>query len=391
MTRQAVYPDQQGVSGTMPSLPEIRGGYSHVGAPSAKSDRMEGLTGLRALAALWVVGFHYSFGAFASLYPQGSLQVIRLGYLGVDLFFTLSGFVIWHVHAADFREPTLPAFRRFMGLRLARLYPVYLFTMLLFVLIIVLGPPLGDPSFNPKNYQPGQFLVDLFMLQSWGLTRHLNWNYPAWSVSAEMFCYIIFPFLAFGLRRLHNILVVSAVVVLPLALAACYSTIFHHTMNVTLGGAVLLRAAMEFTEGCLLRLMVDLIPVRRIRWIFPIIAMIAATEAMFITQSRLADFMPVVIFPLIILAASSRANSIGRIASSRPLVLVGTASYSLYLMQAPVEKGARFLLAYVAHGTTFECTIAVCSYIAILGVSTMLVHRYIENPSRKSLRKLVAA
>ena len=391
MSRQALYPDQAAVSGVMPNLAEIPGGYSHIRAPSAKSDRMEGLTGLRAIAALWVVGFHYSFGAFASLYPQGSLHVIRLGYLGVDLFFTLSGFVIWHVHAADFHQPTMTVFRRFMGLRLARLYPVYLFTLLLFVLIVVLGPLLGDPSFNPKNYEPGQFLVDLLMLQSWGLTSHLNWNYPAWSVSAEMFCYILFPFLAFGLRRLNNILVISGAVVLPLALAACYWTIFGHTMNVTLGGPVLVRAAVEFTEGCLLRRIVDVVPVRRIHWTVPILAMIAATEAMFVVQSRIADFMPVLIFPFVILAASTRANSIGRLASSKPFVLVGAASYSLYLMQAPVEKGARFLLAYVAHGTALECTAAVFGYIAILGISTALVHRYVENPSRRSLRKLVAA
>ncbi|UNC12811.1 acyltransferase [Acidiphilium multivorum] len=391
MTRPALFSGQTDVSVPMPGLPEIPDGYADIRTRPAKSDRMEGLTGLRALAALWVVGFHYSFGAFAYLYPAGSLRVIRLGYLGVDLFFTLSGFVIWHVHAADFHQPTVPAFRRFIGLRLARLYPVYLFTMLLFVVIVVLGPALGDPSFNPRNYEPGQFLVDLFMLQSWGLTDHLNWNYPAWSVSAEMFCYILFPFLAFGLRKLNNGLVMSAAVALPLALAACYSTIFGHTMNVTLGGPVLLRAAAEFTEGCLLRRIVDMVPVRRIRWTVPILLMIVATEAMFVLQSRLADFMPVLVFPFVILAASSRANAIGRLASSKPFVLVGAASYSLYLMQAPVEKGARFLLAYVAHGTALECAAAVCGYIAILGVSTALVHRYVENPSRRSLRQLVAA
>lgn len=172
-------------------------------APALRTHgKMEGLTGLRAVAVVWVIAFHYSVGPFSPLHPRRAVPLFGLGYLGVDLFFMLSGFVIWHVHAADFARPSVPAFRRFLLLRIARLYPVYLFTLLLFAVLLVLVPHLGGPKFDPRNYGAGQFVVDLGMMQTWGLASHLEWNYPSWSISAEWFCCFLFPLAALSLARL---------------------------------------------------------------------------------------------------------------------------------------------------------------------------------------------
>ena len=72
------------------------------GSPdSTDVSRLEGLTGLRAIAAFWAISYHYSLSVFVPLAP-----FVDFGYLGVDLFFIRSGFVIWHVHAPDFSQPS---------------------------------------------------------------------------------------------------------------------------------------------------------------------------------------------------------------------------------------------------------------------------------------------
>ncbi|MGH7058084.1 MAG: acyltransferase family protein, partial [Acetobacteraceae bacterium] len=130
------------------------------------SGQMDGLTGLRAVAAAWVVAFHYSTEQFSPLGLQHDLPILHFGYLGVDLFFMLSGFVIWHVHAKDFLEPSVLKLKRFVLLRLARLYPVYLFTLLLLGAMFLLSTRISGWTFNPAQSQPRQFAADLTMLQT---------------------------------------------------------------------------------------------------------------------------------------------------------------------------------------------------------------------------------
>lgn len=355
-----------------------------------RRSRMDGLTGLRALAALWVVGFHYTVGPLSPLTPHDGAPVLRLGYLAVDLFFMLSGFVIWHVHGAEFRRPSVTAFRRFLGLRFARLYPVYALAMVLMALVVLLGPPLGDPAFNPRNYQPAQFVVDLAMLQTWGLTDHLNWNYPAWSVSAELFCYMLFPLIAPVINRLEHRTVALAAVAIIGCLAGLYLSVYGRTMNEALGLAALSRAMLEFVEGCLLRRLADSRLVAAIPWSLPVLLLTVAIAAVANIDTPLADFMPVLAFPLLILAGSNATSPIGRIIAWRPLVAIGAASYSLYLLQAPVEKGARFLAAHIATGHPLTSAAAISSYGLILAVLTVSVHRLVEVPARRGLRRRIA-
>lgn len=352
--------------------------------------RMDGLTGLRGIAALWVVAFHYDIGPFSALHIGQALPLVRLGYLGVDLFFMLSGFVIWHVHAAEFRRLSLANMKRFIGLRLARLYPVYLFTLLLLLVMLLAAPYLGAIALDPRNFRLRQLLIDLTMLQTWGLSHKLGWNYPAWSISAEWFCYLLFPLAALSLMRFGRWRLVLALAALLIALSGVYLAVFGKTMNQTLGAEALVRALLEFLMGCLLRRIVDVLPIERIPWTPPFLALLALAVSVFELGLPLAGFMPVLLFPVLILAASTRANLIGRIAASRPLVAVGVASYSLYLMQAPVQKGTRTLAAMIAPAHPLASALAILGCLALLASAATLVHFYIEAPSRRFLRQRIA-
>ncbi|MGB2665793.1 MAG: acyltransferase family protein, partial [Candidatus Acidiferrum sp.] len=82
------------------------------------------LTGIRAVAAIFVVFFHFG-DSFAALFPAfGVLRPIyKSGDMGVDLFFMLSGFVLSLNYLDGFRTISRGSYRKFLRARLARIYP----------------------------------------------------------------------------------------------------------------------------------------------------------------------------------------------------------------------------------------------------------------------------
>ena len=95
--------------------------------------KIESLTGLRALAAMWVIWFH-AMGSPSVWYLDNFL---RRGYTGVDLFFVLSGFVISYVYADKMKDFSWKETYTFIRRRFIRIYPSYLL-VLLFTLAIIL-------------------------------------------------------------------------------------------------------------------------------------------------------------------------------------------------------------------------------------------------------------
>ena len=102
--------------------------------PSAKPARqLASLTPLRGIAALWVVLFHFC-RYFPAVHPERYTGAVYKGYLAVDLFFVLSGFVITHVYQEGFaRAVTGWRYRNFLVARVARVYPLHLAVLLPFV------------------------------------------------------------------------------------------------------------------------------------------------------------------------------------------------------------------------------------------------------------------
>jgi peptidoglycan/LPS O-acetylase OafA/YrhL len=135
------------------------------------------LTPMRGIAALIVVLYHVRLAAFAQ------------GYLAVDFFFVLSGFVLLHVYGSEFGV-SLHRAGTYLWSRLCRIYPVHALVTLCLV------PHLGTaPGFS------GSDLVTCLLLSQVMLT-HTAFNDLAWSVSAEWYAYLAFPVLTWVVARL---------------------------------------------------------------------------------------------------------------------------------------------------------------------------------------------
>jgi peptidoglycan/LPS O-acetylase OafA/YrhL len=141
------------------------------------------LTGLRGYAALWVLLFHYTSD------QQGDgvlLAILRQGICGLTVFFVLSGFILAHVYTERFSQGVDGAsYLDFLRARFARVYPVHFITLLAWLVLIPRQP--ADTALA--------FVLNLGLVQSWGFVNDLNWNQPSWSVSVELFAYLLFPFL----------------------------------------------------------------------------------------------------------------------------------------------------------------------------------------------------
>jgi peptidoglycan/LPS O-acetylase OafA/YrhL len=346
------------------------------------------LTGLRAIAAMWVIAYHYRSGVFSALGANHVLPVLGYGYLGVDLFFILSGYVIWHVHGREMARPTPRLFLRFICLRAARLYPVYLFTLAIFAGMVWLVPLCGFTILISSHYPVHHLILSILLVQTWGLTRDLTWNFPSWSVSAEWLCYLLFPLAAVIGVRLSRGAIVAGILLLLAAVAVIYFEVFDLKMNQPIGWRALIRAATEFTLGCLLREFQARVRTEAWPWTAITFGVAAVWAASFYTPLPV-EVVALPLFATLVLAGSVPGNVVSRIASWRPFVAVGTASYSLYLMQAPVEKAAADLEQFLSPSRPLQSAAIVVTYAALLAAGSTLVHLLVENPSRRWLRGLI--
>lgn len=149
------------------------------------------LDALRGIASLLVVIHNIGW-----VFPGYENGAFLQGYLAVDFFFVLSGFVIYHSYRNSLK--TLAKFGRFAWLRIGRLRPLHLFFLVVFIGIELaryiaqhqFGMVPNFPLFSYNNWNT--FISNLFMVQSLGLHDHLSFNAPAWSISVEIATYLIF-------------------------------------------------------------------------------------------------------------------------------------------------------------------------------------------------------
>ncbi len=158
--------------------------------------QLDALTGARGIAA-WYVVFYHIREAFGPEVPTGVIAFFAKGYLAVDLFFILSGFVMWLTYGAKFERDGLRAAPDFLWRRVARIVPLHLFilgAMAAFALLLV---ALGKA--DTARFPFAELPLHILLIQNWGFTSALSWNDPAWSISTEMGAYLAMPLVAAAL------------------------------------------------------------------------------------------------------------------------------------------------------------------------------------------------
>jgi peptidoglycan/LPS O-acetylase OafA/YrhL len=362
--------------------------------PHPRRPELRALTGLRAVAALAVVVSHV--GVPPSL-PDRFARVAHWGYIGVPLFFMLSGVVLgYNYPGLTFRQTRRTV--RFYLARVARVMPLY-WVMIFYSAALYFS--VGHRQF------PSAFVQNLFAVQTWSpdlLVAQSYYNGPGWSIGAELFFYLLFPFvvpLVAAVARRHGarglVLVVAAVAALSVLLlvyfvvsgraalpaenpASAHRWLYRNPLcqfPIFLGGV-----AVSFLIPSVLRWRTrthHLIQAAVVVYVLAL-AMFRGEGGFWGAASFGAFF--VVPFTLLLLSLASQRGWLARFLGTAPMVKLGVASFALYLTHRwlvwqlssfdPIAKG-HGLAPYVG----FLLTIGV---LLLVGEGA---HRYVEEPAQR--------
>jgi peptidoglycan/LPS O-acetylase OafA/YrhL len=339
-----------------------------------KPHDLGGLTSLRGIGALMIVLFH--FGAFGGDVPLIERSAFfDKGYLWVDMFFMLSGFVIAHVYGATFDgQVDSASYWRFMWIRFARIYPLYAFTLLGFVALALVRHALRGKDVFDQEHTIAALFVTAALIQAWGVFDIYGWNPPAWSISAEVVAYFVFPFLA--VVAVRSRLAWSAVLVLAIVVLGILGA-GPHGLQVPAGLNVAL-CLSQFIIGMALYRARDAVA----RSAVPVDVLLVLTALLLVLALHFgaADLIVVALFaPLIYLMPAARGFA-RRLSNARPLVFLGDISYSVYLMHDLVLVACTRLVGDLQ--SPLHQTLGVLTVIA----AATLTWRYVEWPARDWLR-----
>ena len=163
------------------------------------------LSSLRFFAAFAIVVLH--FRDYLGVKNEALMTFLISGQYGVTFFFVLSGFILMYNYDAWFGKSTsVNQFWKFQQLRFARLYPVYIFALLLNSFFQVTVRVNSGEFAGQETLYWASWLINAFGLQSWvpGTPYTLVWNTPSWSISTELFFYMGFPFICYCLVKYLN-------------------------------------------------------------------------------------------------------------------------------------------------------------------------------------------
>lgn len=357
------------------------------------------LTGLRFIAALQVLVFHCTRWSSWSGHPFAR-NIAASGYVAVSAFFVLSGFILTYAHAGRDARPLDR--RNFYANRFARIYPAYGFALALIA-----------PFFIHHTLRVDGVLVFLkgaiavpTLVQAWIPSLAMAWNPPAWSLSVEAFFYVLFPLVAPALVACRPSTAVSLA-------ALCYASCLlvplvylglspdglapatHESMAFWLN-ALRYNPAVRFPEfviGILLGRWYLEGHVHRILgggaalWsVLSVVALVLAlAEAPNLPYPLVHNGLFTPVIALFIATLAIGRGPIAALFGTRPMIALGDASYSLYVIHVPLLV---FWDTAAKHVTSERFRASAWSTVALLAcavVASLLCQRYVERPLRERL------
>lgn len=340
---------------------------------------LRALTTLRFFAALWVV----LYTAWPHLDVGFVPVAVTKGYLGVETFFVLSGFILSHVYLEAAGEKRF-RYGGFLWARLARVYPLHLVTLFGMIGLGLVATVAGlsiDGSLTNWRDLPAH----LTLTHAWGLATSSAFNHPSWSISAEWAAYLSFPAFAFVAWRLRDRPVVATVLAAGFALGlyAAFEPLAGYSLTEATFRWGALRIVPCFALGCALYLIH-----RRggVPFAGPV-ALVSGVAVLASASLGLWDAVTVLAAGGLILGLGSLENSRAGLLGSRLGVYLGEISYSIYMVCAPVLLLTTNVAARLtgADDKRFHFIVWL-ALVAAIPVAAMVTYHLVERPARKALR-----
>jgi peptidoglycan/LPS O-acetylase OafA/YrhL len=371
------------------------------------------LTGLRIVAAMWVVLFHFEpeLMPYVDQLP-GSHAIISAGWIGVELFFVLSGFVIARGYLEECgRRWSTACAARFVANRFARVWPAWAAVTFIACAWFVAADLLALHGKIADTYAPidvVSLIRQLTMTQMWGAENLIGTSYvsPGWSISAEWLAYLTFPLLALAMRPMLRVHPATNLVLATVAMVPLASMSFLHGID-DIEMPWLLRIACSFVAGIFASCaFADLEGTERGEYWgqrLTTSSLVAAGVVLFWANWRTGlevaaggDFgkyaaVAVVCWPLLVTGLALSDRGPARFLSRDAIVYGGRVSYCLYLTHALVRNVS---LGVVWHDPSAAGTrtpgyvLLVPGLVVVSFVCAMALHHGVEEPVRRRLVRL---
>jgi|SRR5579863_991076 len=359
---------------------------------------LSNLTPLRGIAALWVVVFHFSEIVAKFVSTKYSLLLTK-GYLMVDLFFILSGFIMMHVYGKKFQSGlSVKNFREFIVARFARVYPLHFFTLMILILLAA-----SSGGWNIVQ-DPKAISTNLLLLHSFGIHKIFTWNVPSWSISAEWWAYLVFPLIVLFIYRKKGM----AIAILGFFVILTYLAIMfwiprvnifdpaappHRNLDVTFDYGFL-RGLAGFILGLLLYRLYEEGPLRKF-FQTDMAAAISILLAILSMHFGWNDGFTIIFFAAIVFSFALNNGKMHTLCNLRLPQYLGKISYSIYLIQIfpliPIFAGLKLPgLVYEGQSATtgFWTGVGYCLiYMIIVTGLASLTYYTIEKPCRKFINR----
>ena len=374
--------------------------------------RLEALTGLRFLAAAHVLFFHAGLAGLPGV-PVWIKNVAAHADLSVSLFFVLSGFILTYNYFDPVRG-CRTSDREFWVARFARVYPVYLLGLVLAIPLLL--NDLAQEDGTPLVTKIAAIVLVVVLLQSWLPQTAWLWNFPAWSLSDEAFFYWAFPGTARRLRGLRQSQIIIAMAAVWLVAQAPpviaqvlgpdgVAVIPESAMSTVMRGVQMnpLLRLPDFVIGILLgrfyllyisREQQEQLPLRRLGPVFSIGGLALSIAAVAVSaeypfpltwsRSLLAPLNAMLIFGLAL-----GGGFLWKLLNTRALVLLGNASYALYLLHIPVIFWTLLAARSWFGVQSPECWEMFAAYVIVAVGVSILAFLVVEEPMRHLLRQLI--
>ncbi len=357
----------------------------------------DALTAMRGIAALWVMAFHIDVSLFyrdmGALVPRDATGLLSKGYLWVDFFFLLSGFILAHVYGESLSGPRRwTAMIDYLWARFARIYPLHMLTFGL-VVIIALTYPLFLPQVKDGSWEtfmawraiPSNLLLTHAMNQH----TYLSWNIVSWSIGAEWWTCVFTVGLLILLHRGPARFAAAMIVVAFALLAGLVYALPDHVLDITYNWGFF-RCLFEFVIGlALYRLWREgwFDWAGRGGWS---VAALAAVAAVF--HFRPPDLIVIPLFAVLITGLATGRSLLDTVLRSAPLQHLGQISYSLYLMHGVAFSAFWFAMPWAkAHFgvPSEEGRLAyAAAFVVIVVAASHLTYYGVERPARLWLMRL---
>ena len=360
------------------------------------------LTGARFIAAAHVLLFHFGKPLY-SAGPAGLRNVFDAGYTGVSLFFVLSGFILTYAHVD--LEATGTSRLRFWQARIARVFPNHIVALCAWCPIAVWLIHTGHGAFSGHETALAG-AASVFLLQAWWPAWAMVWNFPAWSLSVELFFYAVFPW-AIGHFRSSRSVFGAMLLCFVAALLAPVGYLFLNPDGLgqpcSPGSSGIYITWLKFfplfhLPTFLSGMFLGLLFLRRkagiSRFAGPLLSIGAAFGL--VAVLRFSDKIP---YPLLhngllaplfgaaIFGIALGGGPVSWVLSRPVLVKLGEASYALYVFQAIVGNYLAAVtqrLAPTLQGSPLLSGVTVFSSIIV----SLLIHRLVEKPGRMLVNSL---